>query len=162
MITYKKANLEDLDWLWDKKIAENPDDSRYLRWKTQFIKDNARGAAVTFLVVSDGESVGEGTLLLSPDCRAIRQRTCLCDGKRIANINNLRIEKEFEGLGHISQLMKVMTQYAASLGINLLTIGVEAAETRNLGIYLHWGFDTFIMAEEEDSVLVLYYGKKIG
>lgn len=162
MIEYRKATLGDLEQIWDKKIAENLGDSRYSRWKAQFIADNASGAAATFLVVADGEPVGEGTLLFSPDCRAIRQRTSLCDGKRIANINNLRIEKEFEGLGHISKLMKVMVQYAESLGIDTLTIGVEAAESRNLGIYLHWGFDTFLMSEEEDGALVLYYEKKIG
>ena len=162
MIEYRKATLEDLERIWDKKISENPGDSRYNRWKAQFIADNASGAAATFLVVADGDPVGEGTLLFSPDCRAIRQRTCLCDGRRIANINNLRIEKEFEGFGHISRLMKIMTQYARSLGIEVLTIGVEAAETRNLGIYLHWGFDTFILSEEEDGELVLYYGKRLG
>lgn len=33
-----------------------------------------------------------------------------------------------------------MEEYAGSLGYNRLTIGVEARETRNLAIYLHWGF----------------------
>lgn len=47
------------------------------------------------------------------------------------------------------------------LGLKALTIGVDAWETRNLGIYLHWGYDTFVMAEEEDGDLVLYYAKKL-
>ena len=162
MIEYKKASLGDLELIWDQKILENPDDPRNLRWKAQFLADNARGTAASFLVASDGEPVGEGTLLFSPDCRAIRGRTCLCDGWQTANINNLRIQKEFEGQGHISALMKAMERYAKSLGITRLTIGVEAAETRNLGIYLHWGFDRFLMAEEEDGALVLYYGKDLN
>ena len=123
--------------------------------------DNASGAAATFLVLHDDEPVGEGTLLLSPACRAIRGRTCLCDGKTVANINALRIQKTYEGQGHISGLMQAMTQYAKEIGIQALTIGVEAAETRNLSIYLHWGFDRFVMHEIEDDTLILYYAKTI-
>ena len=158
---YRKATLDDLNRSWDKEISDNPDDSRYLRWKEQFIADNASGAAATFMVISDGEPVGQGTLLFSPEARAIRGRTCLCDGETIANINALRIEETYEGWGHISALMKTMEQYAKNIGITQLTIGVEAAETRNLGIYLHWGFTKFLMAESEDGELVLYYGKDI-
>ena len=58
-------------------------------------------------------------------------------------------------------MMKALEAYAASIGIKRLTIGVEPAETRNLGIYLHWGYTEFLMAEEEDGCLVLYYGKDI-
>lgn len=161
MFTYRKADLQDLNQIWDKNIAENPDDPRYLRWKTQFITDNENGAAATFVILRDDAPVGEGTLLLSPDCRAIRGRTCLCDGSITANINALRIQKDCEGQGHISSLMKAMETYARSLGIKNLTIGVEAAETRNLAIYLHWGFREFLMHEEEDGALVLYYSKAL-
>ena len=161
MFLYKKANRAELERIWDRNIADNPGDARYLRWKKQFLDDNASGAAATFVVVRDGEPVGEGTLLLSPACRAIRGRTSLCDGVKTANINALRIRKEFEGQGHISAMMKEMEQYARSVGITQLTIGVEPAEARNLSIYLHWGFTQFLMAEEEDGCLVLYYGKDI-
>ena len=161
MFCYHKATLADLEAIWDRSIRENPDDPRYVRWKKQFIDDNLSGAAATFVVTADGDPVGEGTLLLSPDCRAIRGRTCLCDGKKIANINALRIEQDYEGQGHVSKLMQAMEAYAKSIGISRLTIGVEAVETRNLGIYLHWGFDCCVMHEVEDGALVLYYGKDI-
>lgn len=162
MVEYRKATMEDLERIWNKSIAENPNDGRYIRWKAQFIADNKSGAAATFVILADDEPVGEGTLLLSPECKAIRNRPSLCDGKQIANINALRIQKAFEGNGHISALMREIEQYAHSIGIRRLTIGVEAAETRNLAIYLHWGFMQFIMHEEEDGELVLYYAKDIG
>lgn len=161
MIFYRKATLDDLETIWNRSIGENPEDPRYIRWKKQFIDDNRSGAATTFVVMDETEPVGEGTLLLSPGCRAVRGRTCLCDGHTSANINALRIRKAYEGQGHISALMKTMEAYAKSIGLTQLTIGVEAAETRNLGIYLHWGFDRFLMAEEEDGALVLYYGKQL-
>lgn len=161
MFCYRKATLEDLETIWNRSIAENPEDSRYIRWKKQFIDDNASGAAATFVIVADNLPVGEGTLLFSPDCRAIRGKTCLADGAKTANINALRIQEAFEGQGHISALMKEMERHAKSIGITRLTIGVDAAETRNLGIYLHWGFNQFLMHEIEDDALVLYYGKDI-
>jgi len=162
MTDYRKATLEDLEQIWNKSILDNPRDTRYLRWKQQFIDDNLSGAAATFVICIDGDCVGEGTLLLSPGCRAIRGRTSLCDGETTANINALRIRKEFEGMGHISALMKTMEDYACARGITTLTIGVEAAETRNLGIYLHWGYDRFLMLEQEDGVPVLYYAKTLS
>ena len=161
MTDYRKATLEDLEQIWNRSIQENPDDPRYLRWKQEFIANNISGAAATFVICIDGDCVGEGTLLLSPECRAIRGRTCLCDGRTSTNINALRIRKPFEGQGPISKLVKTMESYARSIGLTSITIGVEAAETRNLSIYLHWGFDYFLMHEEEDGALVLYYEKTL-
>lgn len=161
MIDYRKATMEDLEQIWNRSIRHNPDDPRYLRWKQEFIANNISGAAATFVICIDGDCVGEGTLLLSPDCRAVQGRTCLCDGETCANINALRIRKEFEGRGHISRLVNEMESYARSIGLSQITIGVEAAEARNLAIYLHWGFTEFLMHEEEDGTLVLYYGKDL-
>ncbi|MBQ9768086.1 MAG: GNAT family N-acetyltransferase, partial [Lachnospiraceae bacterium] len=69
--------------------------------------------------------------------------------------------EEFEGQGHVSELMACVEEYAKEQGIQALTIGVEAAETRNLAIYLHWGYDSFVMSETEDEALVLYYRKAL-
>lgn len=161
MTDYRIATLEDLEQIWNKSIHDNPGDNRYLRWKRQFIDDNLSGAAVTFVICIDGECVGEGTLLLSPDCRAVRGRTELCDGSSSANINALRIRSAYEGRGHISKLISLMEQYARSIGLSRLTIGVEACEARNLAVYLHWGYDQLVLWETEDDSLVLYYAKDL-
>lgn len=161
MVLIRKATLEDLERLWDRNIAENPGEECWIRWKRQFIDDNESGAAATFAVVADGDPVGEGTLLFSPACRAIRGRLALADGKTTANINALRIRKEYEGLGHVSALVREMEHYAASRGYTRITIGAEAAESRNLAIYLHWGYDRFLMHEGDGQELVLYYGKNL-
>lgn len=55
----------------------------------------------------------------------------------------------------------MMESYAAEHGYTFLTIGVEARETRNLGIYLHWGYDEFVTTENQEGQLVLYYRKKL-
>ena len=50
---------------------------------------------------------------------------------------------------------------AKAQNIQVLTIGVEAKETRNLAIYLHWGYDSFVMSETEDEELILDYRKEL-
>ena len=161
MVEYRKATAEDLEVIWEYQIQQNPGDPNWIRWKKQFIDDNNSGAAATFVAVVDDVPVGEGTLLFSPDCRAIRGRLALADGKSVTNINALRIRKAYEGKGYISALVKTMERYAAEHGYRRVTIGVEAVEARNLGIYLHWGYNQFLLSEGEDMELTLYYGKDL-
>jgi len=161
MILYRKATLEDLEKIWNRHIAENPDDLRYLRWKQEFITRNQTNQVATFVIVADGSPIGEVTLdFLASGYSGSRE--LLADGKNTAYITALRIQKEFEGNGHVSKLMQLMEAYAVKAGFSQLTIGVEAAETRNLSIYLHWGYDKFVMAEEDDGELVLFYQKKLN
>lgn len=155
------ATAEDLETIWNRNLAEHPQDLRWCAWKEEYIAINRSGDAVTFVVVCDGEPVGEGTLLLSPSCSAIGGRTVLADGKRAANVNALRICKAYERIGYVSAMVRKMERYAAALGYTRLTIGVAAKETRNLAIYLHWGYTEFLMSELEEGELVLYYGKNL-
>jgi len=159
--TYRLATTQDLEIIWNRNIAQNPADNRWVHWKKEYIRYNRTGMAQTYVVVCEEEPVGECTLILSPECNAVRGRLELADGERVANINALRIEEAYEGQGHISKLMACVEEAAKTQNIQALTIGVEAKETRNLGIYLHWGYDTFVMSETEDDELVLYYRKDI-
>ncbi len=158
---YRRVTELELEVLWNRNIAENPEDSRWIDWKQEFIDNNRSGKAVTFGVLSEGSAVGEGTLLLSPECNAIAGRRELCNNKDVANINALRIQKAYEGKGHISKLINEMEKYAVHNGISRLTIGVEAKETRNLAIYLHLGFTEFLFYQTEEDGLVLYLGKNL-
>lgn len=159
---YRRATDDDLESLWRANIADNSSDPRWSQWKVEYIGYNHDGRGVTFAVVCDGEPVGEGTLLFSPDCRAIGGQTGLADGMTVANINALRIRKTYEGQGHISALVRLMEQYARDRGIKRLTIGVDAKESRNLAIYLHWGYSRYITYEIEDDQPVLYYAKELN
>ena len=162
MICYRKATLEDLNRAWDYQIAKNPKETRNQRWRDSFISRNLQNRAATFVAVLDGEPVGEVTLDYhaegygNPDIRPK-----LADGSKTAYVTALRIRKEFEGNGYISALMKCMESHACSMGFDRLTIGMEAAETRNLAIYLHWGYTQFVTAEEDCGELVLFYGKEL-
>lgn len=159
---YRQATKEELDMIWNQNIAENIGDERWINWKEEYVGYNLTKKALTFLVLDADVPVGEGTLILSPECNAIAGRLPLCNGIDIANINALRIQKKYEGNGHISKLMREMESYAGSHEISRLTIGVEAKETRNLAIYLHLGFTEFLFSEMEEGELVLYFCKTIG
>lgn len=156
---YRVASTNELNLIWDKDIANNFGDSRWIVWKSEFIENNNTGKCKTFIVFDDKEPIGQGTLLFSPQCNGIRGRVELADGIKTVCLGALRIEKQYEGQGHISKLVKMMEQYAKDKGYKIITIGVEPKETRNLAIYLHWGYDTFIKSEMEDNELILYYSK---
>lgn len=161
IIVYRKATMEDLNHLWEYNITANPDDPRWIAWRDEYISYNETGKAVTFAVIVNGNPVGEGTLVFSPECKAINGRTQLANNLTVANINALRIQKEYEGKGYISALIKFIENYAKQNDYKQLTIGVEAKETRNLAIYLHWGYNQFVMSSVEDDTLVLYYAKNL-
>ena len=163
---YRLATLEDLNNVWDKDIDKHPDDSRYIRWKKEYIDYNLNNDAKTFVAVSNnGEVIGQITLILKTNVKAVINKEKLCNGLNICNMNAFRCDKEYEGQGHISKLVKLAEKYAKDLGYTYITIGSEARETRNLSIYFHFGYNEYLMSElddsEEDAPLVLYYGKSL-
>ena len=159
--SYRKASEEDLERIWAKEIAEHPDDERFLKSRDIYTSLNRSGRAVTFVVAADGDPVGQGTLLLSPDCPAVNGRLTLADNISVGNINALYIDREYRGEGHISALIRRIEMHARSLRLHALTIGVEADKPRNISIYFHWGYNTYTAYEEKDGVPLIYYRKQL-
>lgn len=158
---YRIATASDLEYMWNKDIAANPNDKRYMQWKNEYIRYNQANAAKTFVIMADGEPIGQGTLLFSPICKAVKNRSFLADGRTTANINALRIEKEYEGKGHISKLVRAMEQYAIENGYKMLTIGVEKKETRTKAIYAHLGYNRLLLKTFESGAIVYYFSKNL-
>lgn len=104
-VEYRKATPEDLEQIWDMNIADNNGNERWRMWKDTYISYNQNGDAYTFVILCDGRPVGEGTLIFSPECGAVGGRTELADNKTTANVNALRIRKEYEGRRYISALV---------------------------------------------------------
>ncbi len=163
MFKYRIATIDDLEKLWDYDINRHTGEEKeqWERWKKQYLEYNKNGDATTFGVLDDDEPIGQITVLFSPNCSAVKNKPMLCDGKYIANMNAFRIKKDYEGQGHISKLVKMAERYAKEKGIKYLTIGSEAKESRNLAIYLHFGYTEFITSFVEDDELVLFYGKSV-
>lgn len=161
MFFYRRATLADLEKIWNKDIQENIDDKRYIRWKEEFIAANNHGNIITFVVLNDEEPIGQASLVLNKDNIKTTCRDLLCDGKERAYLSNLRIEKAYEGQGHISKLVKLAENFTKEIGIKFLTIGAEAKESRNLAIYLHFGFTKFVTSVVEENELILFYEKDL-
>ena len=161
IFTCEKATPAHIEYLCSRNIEAHPDDKRWTAWMEEARENYKTGRTAVFVVCCNGIPAGEVTLIFSPECSAVNGRIELADQQKTANINALRIQKMYEGQGHISKLMKMTEAYAKEQGYVYLTIGVEAKETRNLGIYLHWGYDEFVISEEEDGELILYYRKKL-
>ena len=161
MFVYRKATMEDLNKIWDKDIKDNPDEEVWIKWKKQYIDCNLNGECATFVVLENDEPIGQISVLFSPNCSAVKNRPLLCNGIDTANMNAFRIDKKYEGQGHISKLVKMAEDYAKQKGIKYLTIGSEAKESRNLGIYLHFGYTHYVMYIIEDDELIVFYKKEI-
>ena len=161
MINYRRATIEDLEKIWDKDIQANSDNERYLRWKDEFIEANKLENIVTFVILNDDDPIGQASLVLNKNNIKFKCRDLLCDGRERAYLSTLRIEKSFEGQGHISKLIKTIENFAKNKSIKFLTIGVEAKETRNLSIYLHFEYNEFITSETDDDP-ILFYQKKLS
>ena len=142
--------------LWDRNEQANPDEPMWPIWRARFEERIAKGQAICFGVILDGDPVGEGTLELNTG-----KDPRLCNGADTAYLAALRIYKEHEGKGHISRLVKTMEEHARSLGYTAMTIGVEEAEARNRAIYAHWNYVNLIMEEDQDGEKVLYYKKQL-
>ena len=153
---YRIATDADFNTLWDRNIAENPEEPMWPVWRQRFRDRIDLGQAITFCVVIDGDPVGEGTLELNTG-----KDPRLCDGKTNAYLAALRIRKEFEGQSHISRLVHQMEDHARNLGFRRVTIGVEESEARNRAIYSHWGYVSPVMDIFEDGEHVLYYAKEL-
>lgn len=161
MTEYKLAEPCELEKIWNMNILSHPGDERWAKWRDEYIGYNISGMAKTFVVVIDGIPAGEATLLLSKDCKAVTGREFLADGIFTANVNALRIIKKYEGMGHISRLVKMLEVEAKNMGISRLTIGVGRDNERNISIYKHWGYDKLIFSESDDGEWVDYYEKEI-
>lgn len=158
---YAIAQVPQLEARWERNIQNNPGDPRWTAWKEEYIGYHQSGRSVTFLAMEGDFPAGEATLLLSPQCRAVAGQPALCDGSATGNVNALRMEKAYEGRGHMSRLMAVLEEHARQRGLTRLTIGVDAKETRNLAIYLHWGYTLFLFSEWDEGELVLYFAKEL-
>ena len=161
MFSYVIATKEILDRLWDKNIAAHPGDERWVNWRIDYKEYNRLGWAKTFAVMKGSEPVGEGTLVFDQDCKCTAGNSLLADKKSRVYLNALRIEKEYRGNGHISNMVKMMEDHARSLGYEYITIGVDDSNEKNKAIYSHWGYTETVYTEIEDGELVLYWGKKL-
>ena len=161
---YRKASLQDLERIWEKNIRNHPGNNLWVEFKKEAIKNYEGGRSATFVIDNDGDLIGEITVMISPKCKSVGGDKDLCNDETV-HMDGFRVEKRFEGQGHISKLVKIGEEYARYLGKKYATIGVNADNARNIGIYLHFGYTKFIKLKKEKTGKVrknvLYYKKEL-
>ena len=164
-MNYRIATIEDLNAVWDKDIARHPNETNWKKWKDEYINYNKNKDAVTFVAVTEkNDVIAQISVVLKPVVKAVLQKPFLCNAETV-NMNAFRCDKEYEGQGHISKLVKMGEEYAKKLGFKYASIGANAKNTRNLQIYFHFGYLEFLEAVNEvdgdDMATVLYYKKEL-
>lgn len=158
MISVNEATLQELEDWWDGQIMVEPDDASNIGYKKIFVDENKNGTRKTFFVRDNDVYVGQATLILKGNGKAI--------------VNKLEIIPEYRGKGIATQINNHLTDYAKNNGIHTLSIGVEPCEIRNMQIYFHWGFTNYVGCEQEEllptkkgekgrMMTVLWYSKTI-
>ncbi len=151
---YKIANVEELNLIWDSDIKSHPDDDRYIRWKEQFIRNNVLGNCITFLAIDGIQPIGQATLLFKPDTDIFNNNDFCSVG--FGYVMGVRIDKKYEGQGHVSKLFKLIEEKAIELGLTDLIIGAEWIYPRTVSIYKHFGFDNHVGQDKKEKVLWLH------
>lgn len=159
------ATIEELENWWNDAISNHPNDNAYLVWKECFLQENLIGKRKTFYAFEGNKIVGQCTLLLDSQDK-------IMTGSGRAELIKLEIILEFRGTGLATKIYNAVREYAKSIGINELTIGVEPCEVRNIQIYFHWGFTNYLQTitetyppkdkfSEGETIIVLCYSQKI-
>ena len=159
--SYRATTGDDLERIWDLNVRNHPGKPIWERFRFQAFRHEERKMSKTYIALRNGEPLGEGTLLFDPACEAVGDLKYIVIPGEATDVNGLRIVKKYEGEGRISRLMKVMEEDAKRLGFREITIGVEPLESRNLAIYLHWGYTRYLEYEFDEGALVIYYGNTL-
>jgi GNAT superfamily N-acetyltransferase len=156
------ADLNDLNYVWDKDINKHSyEKEKWIRWKDEFINNYKNGIIKTFVAEVNGDIIAQITVATSPLAISdVNVRDLLCD-QSMAYMMAFRCDKEYEGKGHISKLVKLGEQYAKENGFQYTTIGSEVKESRNLAIYLHFGYTEYIAHSFCENELEVFYKKKL-
>lgn len=161
-MNYRMATLEDLIYVWDKDINKHPDEKeKWIRWKEEFINNYKNDIIKTFVAEISGDIIAQITVAtksLAISDLSIRDK--LCD-ENMAYMMAFRCDKQYEGQGHISKLVKMGEEYARSKGFKYISIGSEVKESRNLAIYLHFGYTEYITHSFCDGELEVFYKKQL-
>ena len=160
---YKIATLEEYIAVWEKDIAKRP--HKKAEWEAMrdvYIPAFKDKQLTTFIAKDGEEIIAQISVVTDPNFKEVKGLEELCDGKTIAHMNAFRCDKEYEGQGHISKLVKMGEQWAKEQGFKYATIGASATNVRNIQIYFHFGYTEFVLCEHlENGKVVLNYKKEL-
>lgn len=158
----KIATIDEMEVKWNYEIKKHKN-SNWKIWKHESISRVKNGQSIVYYGVLNGEIICETTAML--DKSIVQNCEGLVDDKTVYLCAFRTVEK-YQGKGYFSNLFDFMINDLKNRGYEKVTLGVEPAEIKNLEIYHHLGFNTFIKSAQEiypDGTVidVDYYGMEL-
>lgn len=155
------ATIDEMERKWNYEIRRQRKRKIVLeRLKNNALEYTKNGQSVTYYGKIHNRIICETTAMFDEDI--IQNSDKLVDDKTVY-LCNFSTVKRYRGKGYFSKLFRFMINDLKNRGYKKFTLGVEPAETKNLNIYQHLGFNKFIKSAQEtfpDGTVidVDYYG----
>lgn len=158
----KIAAIDEMERKWDYEIKKHKSPNWKI-WKDESIKRVKTGQSLAYYGILNDKIICETTTMF--DKSIVQNSENLVDDKTVYLCAFRTVEK-YQGKGYFSKLFRFMITDLKSRGYEKVTSGVEPAETENLRIYQHLGFNEFIKSAQEtfpDGTVidVDYYGMEL-
>lgn len=159
----KIATREELLKRWDYLIETHPNNSNWLIYRENAIRNFDNRNTISYLGLLDDKIICEATAYIKPSAFD----GDISDCSKLLDINMsylaaFRTNKEYEGQGFFSKLYKFIENDLKEKGYLELSLGVSPDEVRNMEIYFHLGFRTYIKTLSEKEETIIFYKKKIN
>ena len=169
----KIADFDELIRKCDYEINRHPNNNLWVVSKENAITCFNENSKIMYIGILDNEIVCEATAVIKIEgmSKEVLNSEKLFD-ENTAYLCAFRTNKNVEGKGYFSKLYKFMENDLKRKGFKRLTLGVEPCEVRNIQIYFHLGFTTYVKttieelpAKDEHSLpkqeIINYYSKTI-
>ncbi len=167
----KVANKDELLKRWDYLVRIHPNNNKWVEFKENALKHYDENSTISYLGFLDNEIICEATAYIkgSAFIGDISEPSGLLSDNMVY-LAAFRTNKEYEGKGYFSKLYHFVENDLKESGYTELSLGVGPEAIRNIEIYFHLGFRTYIKTlieyeqidpskQEED--VILFYKKKI-
>lgn len=159
MFTYSIASIDDIELLFQKRLKERNLDPCYKHSLENYFDDFVSGKSILFVVKKGEEPIGSINLEF---CELADIASWYVSGKKYCYLSTFKIEKRYEGQGHISKLTKKAEDIARKLGYQHAIIACEETNQRVKSIYNHFGYTEVVAQKQERGHSIVYLGKQLG
>ncbi len=158
MYTYSIATVDDIRILLNKWEKVRGAESNYKRYLDMYFNDYISGRSIFFVVKDDLNPVGS---IILEFCELDDISVSYVSKEKYCFLSTFKIEKPYEGHGHISKLTKMAENVASKMGYTYAIISVEESNQRAKSIYTHFGYKEVISHKQEYGRNIIFLGKKL-
>ena len=159
MYTYSIATVDDVKLLFEKRLKERASYPNYKVCLDMYFDDYISGKSIIFAIKKNENPIGSITLEF---CKLDDIANSNVSKMKYCYLSTFKIEKIYEGQGHISKLIKLAETVACKLGYYYAIIACEETNQRVKSIYDHFGYTEVITRKQDNGHQMVYLGKRLG